>query len=110
MSHERSIRRIVKYLVATQDKKIVSKPDFSCGIECFVDADFSGIWNAVGSEDPLNVLSRTGYIIYYGGCLIHCVSKHQTEIALSTTEAEYVALSQSMRDVIPLMNLLEEFG
>ena len=32
----------------------------------------------------------------------------QTEIALSTTEAEYVALSQSLREVIPMMALLEE--
>jgi hypothetical protein len=32
----------------------------------------------------------------------------QTEIALSSTEAEYIALSQSMREVLPLMWLLEE--
>jgi len=32
----------------------------------------------------------------------------QTEIALSSTEAEYIALSQSMREVIPLMALMEE--
>mgnify|MGYP006157307357 FL=1 len=35
-------------------------------------------------------------------------SKLQTEVALSTTEAEYVCLSQSLRDTIPLMNLLAE--
>jgi hypothetical protein len=32
----------------------------------------------------------------------------QTEIALSSTEAEYIALSQSMREVLPLMVLIEE--
>ena len=61
------------------------------------------------SEDSENVLSRSGFIIFYAGCPIHWVSKLQTEIALSTTESEYIALSQSMRDVIPLMNLLKEF-
>ena len=35
-------------------------------------------------------------------------SKLQTEIALSTTESEYVALLQSLRDVIPLIGLLGE--
>ena len=110
LSHERSLRRICKYLLGTQDRGLVFKQDPSKGIECFVDADFSGNWNAVDSEDPENVLSRTGYIIYYAGCPIHWVSKLQTEISLSTTEAEYIALAQSMRDVIPLMNLLEEFG
>ena len=32
----------------------------------------------------------------------------QTEIALSTTEAEYIALSQAMRDVLPFLTLMEE--
>ena len=35
-------------------------------------------------------------------------SKMQTEIALSSTEAEYIALSQSMREVLPLMTLIRE--
>jgi hypothetical protein len=56
-----------------------------------------------------NVLSRTGYIIYYAGCPIHWVSKLQTEIALSTTESEYIALSQSIQEVIPMMNILDKF-
>jgi hypothetical protein len=32
----------------------------------------------------------------------------QTQIALSTTEAEYIALSQSLREVIPMINLMTE--
>ena len=35
-------------------------------------------------------------------------SKLQTTIALSTTEAEYVALSTAMQDVIYFMNLIDE--
>ena len=36
------------------------------------------------------------------------VSKLQTKVALSSTEAEYIALSQSLRDMIPVMELLKE--
>ena len=36
------------------------------------------------------------------------VSKIQTQIALSTTEAEYISLSQSMRDLIPLRHIMLE--
>ena len=32
----------------------------------------------------------------------------QTEIALSTTESEYIALSTSMRELIPFMSLMKE--
>ena len=35
-------------------------------------------------------------------------SKLQTEIALSTTESKYIALSQSMREVIPARCMLQE--
>ena len=36
------------------------------------------------------------------------MSKLQTMIALSTTEAEYMALSAALREVIYLINLMEE--
>ena len=49
------------------------------------------------------------YIVEYCGCPIIWVSKLQTLITLSTAEAEYVALSHSLRDIFPIMNLLREF-
>ena len=42
------------------------------------------------------------------GCPVLWYSKLQTEITLSTTEAEYIALIQAMRDVIPFMVLMKE--
>jgi hypothetical protein len=36
------------------------------------------------------------------------VSKMQTQTTLSTMEAEYIALSQSMRDLIPIREILKE--
>ena len=46
----------------------------------------------------------------YAGCPLTWSSKLQTEIALSTTESEYIALSQAMRETIPFMNLMMEVG
>ena len=46
----------------------------------------------------------------YAGCPIMWSSKLQTEIALSTTEAEYIALSQAVREVLPLMELMKELN
>jgi hypothetical protein len=47
-------------------------------------------------------------VILLFGCRLLWVSKLQTEVALSTIEAEYIALSQAMRDVIVLINILED--
>ncbi len=46
----------------------------------------------------------------YANCPILWVSHLQTEIALSTAEAEYIALSQALHDVIPLITLLKEIN
>ena len=42
------------------------------------------------------------------GCPLTWVSKLQTQIALRTMEAEYIALSQSMRELIALREILRE--
>ena len=55
-------------------------------------------------------LSRTGFIIKYSSCPIAWCSKLQSEIALSTTEAEHTSLSQSLRDLIPLHNTFDELS
>ena len=53
-------------------------------------------------------MSRTVFVICYAGCPIFWLSKLQSEVALSTTEAEYIALLKSLRDVIPLLNIIAE--
>ena len=108
--HERAVRQIGKYLLGTKTRGIKYYPDASKGIECFVDADFAGNWNRADANNPENVLSCTGFVIFYAGCPVLWCSKLQTEIALSTAESEYIALSQAMRDVIPLMQLMTELS
>ena len=110
LSHERAVKRIVRYLLDTRDKGIIFRPDLSRGLECFVDADFAGGWKDCGHDCPESVLSRTGYIITYAGCPITWGSKLQSEIALSTTESEYIAVSTAMREVIPFLGLMEEIA
>ena len=79
-------------------------------LQCFVDADFAGLWKTKEFDLPSSCLSRSGYVILYAGAPLLWVSKLQTEIALSTTEAEYIALSHSMRDLIPTKHLLHELA
>ena len=75
-----------------------------------MDADFAGGWQQADSSDAENVMSRTGMIIMYANCPIYWRSSLQTEIALSTAEAEYIALSSALREVLPLMTMMEEIN
>ena len=43
-----------------------------------------------------------------GKCPVHWVSKLQSEVAVSMMEAEYIALSTAMQDLIPLQTLFSE--
>eukprot|EP00956_Cyclotella_meneghiniana_P021026 scaffold37794_cov37-Cyclotella_meneghiniana.AAC.2 len=67
-------------------------------------------YNHEDSQDPHCVRSRTGYVILVAGCPVLWKSKLQTEIALSTMEAEYVALSQACKDLFPLLDMVKELG
>ncbi|MGH7974665.1 MAG: reverse transcriptase domain-containing protein, partial [bacterium] len=106
--HEEAVKHICRYLKNTADKGLLFTPTGDFKLDCYVDADFAGLWGHEDSQDPISTRSRTGYILIFAGCPILWVSKLQTEIALSTTEAEYVALSQSMRDVLPTQRLIIE--
>jgi hypothetical protein len=108
--HELAVKRIVRYLKGTRDKGYILRPNGTHTIDCYVDADFAGAWTTETSSDPTSVKSRSGYVITYASCPILWSSKLQTEIALSTTEAEYISLSQAMRDLIPLRTIFQELS
>ena len=108
-SHAVAVRRILRYLQKTKTMGITLKPTSDQRVDCYVDADFAGLFAIENNEDPISVKSRTGYVILYKGSPLLWVSKMQTQIALSTMEAEYIALSQAMRDLIPICEILKEF-
>jgi hypothetical protein len=102
---------LCKYLLATKDDGIIYDPKRDQSIEVYADADFCGSWNkATALQDISTAKSRTGYIINFAFCPIVWTSKLQTQIALSTTEAELISLSQSMREAINLMQLVKEMN
>jgi hypothetical protein len=109
-AHELAVKCIVRYLKGTCSKGYILRPCQNKTIDCFVDADFAGTWTLDTSSDPTSVWSRSGYVITYANCPILWSSKLQSEIALSTTEAEYISLSQSIRDLIPMRTILQELS
>ena len=107
-SHATAVKTIVRYLSKTADKGMIVQPTGNLTVDCYVDADFAGLHQRDPDHEPTAAKSRTGFIITLGGCPILWKSQLQTEISLSTLEAEYSALSMSMRTLIPLRSLLLE--
>ena len=107
-SHGAAVKRICHYLQGTKMKGLILEPSKQLTVDCFVDADFAGQWNVENPEDPVCVKSRMGYVHLVGNCPVQWVSKLQSEISVSTMEAEYISLSTAMRDLIPLQTLVDE--
>ena len=108
-SHAEAVKQIGRYLLATKDKGLLIRPNEQKFFECWVDTDFSGNWRQKDAhKDPKTAKSRSGWVVRFAGAPITWASKIQTITALSTVEAEYIALSTSLREVIPLMGMLKE--
>ena len=102
-SHAAGVKRILRYLKKTKTNGLILKPDENLRVDYYVDADFGGLFSVENKQDPISFKSRTGYVITYRGAPLI-----QTQVALITMEAEYIALSQSMRDLIPIREILKE--
>ena len=77
-------------------------PNLDKALEVYADANFCGLFDPeTALFDAVTAKSRTGYIIKYMGCPIVWVSKLQTEMTLSTCEAEYTMCSEALHAAIP---------
>ena len=105
--HEKAIKRLGRYFSRTRKEGIVYNPDTLKGLEFYVDANFALEWQESNADDSDNVMSQTGMVIMYDKCPIFWRSSLQTGIALSTAEAEYITLSSALRQLLPLITMME---
>jgi hypothetical protein len=108
--HQNAVKYLCRYLLLTRTKGIIFTPTADHRLNAFVDSDFAGLWSHGTAHLRESALSRTGYVITYCNCPILWASKLQSEVAISTTEAEYIALSMCMRELIPFHHLLNEIS
>jgi Reverse transcriptase (RNA-dependent DNA polymerase) len=106
-SHALAVKRIIRYLQGTKDKGMILQPSNSFTVDCYVDADFAGLYGYEDDQDPVCAKSRSGFVMYLADCPLIWGSKLQTEVASSTMEAEYIALATAMRELIPLRRLVK---
>lgn len=69
-----------------------------------------GYCDASWADDRDSRRSRYGYLIFYGAGLVSWKSKLHASICLSTSEAEYVAATETTKEVAWLRLLLQNIG
>lgn len=101
-THWIHLKRVLRYIRGSLTASLVYKrnPD-SRLLEGFADASFG---------NDIDRKSVSGYLFKVFGCTVSWASRKQQSVALSSTEAELVALCNAACEVIWLKRLLAELG
>lgn len=97
--HWAAVKRIFRYLAGTRGLGILYGESGNCA--GYTDSDWAG------SPDWK---STSGYIFLLNGGAVSWASRKQSVVALSSMEAEYIALTQAVKEVLWLRTLFIELG
>ena len=100
--HWTALKRLLRYLKGTTKYGILYTKGGASKCIGFSDADWAG--------DINDRKSTSGYVFMLSGGAVSWSSKKQKCVALSTAEAEYVALSSAAQESIWLRQLITELG
>ncbi|UYV79748.1 FHDC1 [Cordylochernes scorpioides] len=96
-----NVKRTMRYLKQTKTFGLhYSKQDEDMELNAYCDSDFAG--------DMKTRKSTSGYTILFGKGPISWSSRKQPIVALSTTEAEYIAAAECVKELIYIKALIEE--
>ncbi|MFM8621801.1 MAG: reverse transcriptase domain-containing protein, partial [Holophagaceae bacterium] len=96
----RALGRLVGYLATHETAKLILTQPHDLKVYGYVDSNW-----ATNKETRKSV---SGYVLTLGGCLVNWSSKTQPTVALSSTEAEYIAASTCATEIKYIQMLLEE--
>ncbi|XP_031255452.1 secreted RxLR effector protein 161-like [Pistacia vera] len=103
--HWSAVKKVLRYLRGTSDLAFcyggMAIRD-ELDVTSFVDADWGGDLNSRSSTN--------GYVFTLFGAPIYWMSKKQSTVALSSTEAEYMALTHAGKEAMWLRRLSLELG
>ena len=102
--HWKAVKHLFRYLKGTMDLKLTYAPDpiSPALFTTYTDADHGG--------NPDNGRSTSGYVVKMGTGAISWSSRLQSIVALSTTEAEYIAATSAGQEILWLRNFFKELG
>ena len=100
--HWNGVKWVMRYIKGSLTTKLLFKKSSEFKIAGYCDDDFAA--------DPDRRRSITGLVFTLGGNTISWKSGLQRVVALSTTESEYMSLTEAVKEAVWLKGLLKEFG
>ena len=100
--HWQGVKRVLRYLKTTVGLCLRYEREGSTQVEGFCDSDYAG--------DIDTMRSTAGYIFLLAGGAISWSSKRQSTVALSSTEAEYMAATHASKEALWLKRFVSELG
>jgi transposase InsO family protein len=100
--HWRAGLRVLAYLASTREMGLHFDAAAPFQLRGYVDADFAGCL--------VTRRSTTGWVLTLGGAPVAWSSKRQSTVALSTTNAEYVAAAMAAAEAAALTVVLLQMG
>jgi hypothetical protein len=95
------LKRLVNYVACTKDMVLTLKVEYPIRLLCFVDASYG---------EHVDGKSHTGVAITLGAGVFLAKSSKQKIVTKSSTEAELVAITDSLGDLLFVRNLLLSQG
>jgi hypothetical protein len=102
LKHWQAVKHVLRYLRGTSNYKLEFNKNEKAEIICYTDADWAG-----EADDRK---STSGFVFVLKGGAISWCSKKQPTIALSTCEAEYLALSHAMQEAVWWNGMKSQLG
>ena len=100
--HWQAVKRIFRYLRGTSDVGLIYGGDAHVSVTGYSDSDYAG--------DVDSRRSMTGYVFTLGGSVVSWKATLQATVTLSTTEAEYMALTEAAKEGVWLKGLVGDLG
>jgi len=99
--HWAAAKRVLRYLKETINRQLIYRKD-DLQLRGFMDADWGNC--------PLDRCSYTGSAFVLSGAVITWESRKQRTVALSSTEAEYMGITDAAKETLHLIGFLRELG
>ena len=100
--HWRAVKRVIRYLQGTKNYGLEYVQGKGFQLEAFADADWAG--------NLTTCKSRSGMSVLVDDVAVDWASRVQRSVAMSTFEAEYIAVSETLKAVLWFRKLARDYG